>query len=361
LNLSLTAHRRRVPGVRVLVAAAIAAAVLAAAMPAVRESRAFGATAACTPDAAWPGANATLAQQVVDLENARRASLGLAALTVDATLTDAAVWKARFMAQTGVFGHDDQAPISRDAHTRSLDCGYAANAAWGENIAYGQSSPSAVMTAWINSEGHRENLDNPSFGAIGVGVAADSAGRIYWVQDFGSAVVTPGAPPPAPPPPPPPPPPAPPAPPPPAAPPAPPKSSTPVLPPAKSAEPSATEPAEAIGNAIAESSHESTPAARKHRKRTTRLHAVKPHAGDAYTVRMSFGRVPVATSALAVRCHAKLSGKRLEGTGEIAGHVASCTWQIPEGAGGDHLHARVKISGRHGVSLVRSARLIVAS
>jgi uncharacterized protein YkwD len=356
VNDSLTAHRRRVPGVRALVAAAIAAAVLAAALPVLHESRALGATAACTPDAAWPGASATLAAQVVDLENARRASLGLALLTVDTTLSDAAVWKARFMAQTGVFGHDDQAPVSRDAHTRSLDCGYAANAAWGENIAYGQSSPSDVMTAWINSEGHRENLDNPSFRAIGVGVAADSAGRIYWVQDFGSTVVAAGAPPPSPPPPPPtpPPPPAPPAPP-PAAPPAPPKSSTPAAP----VVPSSTEPAEAIGSALAESSHESAPVERKHRKRTTRLHAAKPHAGDAYTVRMAFGRVPVATSALAVRCHARLSGKRLSGTGEIAGHVATCTWQIPEGAGGDRLVARVKISGRHGVSLVRSARLIV--
>ena len=211
MNDSLTAYRRRVPGVRVLVVAAIAAAVFAAASPALRESRALGATAACTPDAAWPGTNATLAQQVVDLENARRAGLGLALLTVDATLTDAAAWKASFMAQTGVFGHDDQAPVSRDAHTRSLDCGYAANAAWGENIAYGQSSPAEVMTAWINSEGHRENLDNPSFRAIGVGVATDAAGRIYWVQDFGSAVVAAGAPPPTaplPPPPPPPPPPA---------------------------------------------------------------------------------------------------------------------------------------------------------
>ena len=74
MNDSLTAHRRRVPGVRVLVVAAIAAAVFAAARPALHESRALGATAACTPDATWPGANATLAQQVVDLENARRAA-----------------------------------------------------------------------------------------------------------------------------------------------------------------------------------------------------------------------------------------------------------------------------------------------
>ena len=98
---------------------------------------------------------------------------------------------------------------------------------------------------------------------------------------------------------------------------------------------------------------------RTHRHRSTRLHAAKPHAGSAYTVSLTFGRVPVATSALAVRCRARLAGAHLRGRGEIAGHVATCTWQIPEKARGERLHARVKISGRHGVSLVRSARLIV--
>ena len=116
-----------------------------------------------------------------------------------------------------------------------------------------------------------------------------------------------------------------------------------------------------IGNAVAESSRGADLVSRKHRKRVTRLHAAKPHAGDSYTVRVSFGRVPVATSALAVRCRARVSGKRLEGAGAIDGHQATCTWQIPDSAGGLRFLARVKISGRHGVSLVRSARLIVSS
>ena len=88
-------------------------------------------------------------------------------------------------------------------------------------------------------------------------------------------------------------------------------------------------------------------------------HVGKPQAGSAYTVRMSFGRVPVATSALAVRCRAKLPGKRMRGSGEIAGHTATCTWSIPAGASGKHLVVRVKVSGRHGVTLVRRAHLIV--
>ena len=277
---SPTAHRRGAPGVRVLVAVAIAAAVLAPALPALRESRALGATAACTPDPAWPAASSALAQQVVDLENARRASLGLALLTVDMTLSDAAAWKARYMAQTGTFGHDDPPPFQRDAHTRSLVCGYTANAAWGENIAFGQSSPAAVMDAWVASVPHRTNLDNASYGAIGVGAAADSAGRIYWVQDFGSVVVAARGT----------------------------SAATATAAAAASARGAASSACDAAVNARrrhpprrpssrarergradrgARSRSRAArrpPVKRTHRHRSTRLHAAKPHAGSAYTV-----------------------------------------------------------------------------
>jgi uncharacterized protein YkwD len=54
----------------------------------------------------------------------------------------------------------------------------------GENIAAGQTSPDQVMTSWMNSSGHRANILNSSFGHIGVGIVKNSAGTIYWTQDF---------------------------------------------------------------------------------------------------------------------------------------------------------------------------------
>lgn len=36
----------------------------------------------------------------------------------------------------------------------------------GENIAYGQRTPQAVVNAWMNSNGHRANILNTSFGRI---------------------------------------------------------------------------------------------------------------------------------------------------------------------------------------------------
>ena len=382
---TLTANRRRVPGVRVFVAAAIAAAVVAAAVPALRSSSALGATASCTPEATWPGANASYAQQVVALVNQYRASLGLGALSVDASLSDSAVWKASHMANYGYFAHDDPAPpIARDPFTRMLNCGYAGGGVLGENIAAGQPTPADVMAAWIASAGHRANIEDPSFRSTGVGVAIGGPYGIYWVQDFASGAATGGTPPPSPPPAPPPPPaPAPPPPPgspppppptppsPPASPPKPPPLPNPPTPPAAPVSPPAAPtavPAAAavsaavtpqIGSAITSASKAAAPVARLHKLRRTRLAVAKPHAGTVYAARLSFGRVPVATSALAVRCHAKLSGESLRGAGAIARHAAICKWSIPATARGERLVITVRISGKHGVSLVRHARLIV--
>lgn len=54
----------------------------------------------------------------------------------------------------------------------------------GENIATGQQTPAEVMNAWMNSQGHRENIMNSSFGQIGVGVVKGGSYGIYWVQMF---------------------------------------------------------------------------------------------------------------------------------------------------------------------------------
>lgn len=51
----------------------------------------------------------------------------------------------------------------------------------GENIAKGQSTPQAVVNAWMNSSGHRANILNSSYNKIGVGYVASGK---YWTQMF---------------------------------------------------------------------------------------------------------------------------------------------------------------------------------
>src|SRR3954447_18793105 len=378
---SLTAQRRRVPKVRVFVTAAIAAGLIAAAIPALKgSSPALGATPSCTPAATWPGTNDAFAQQVVALVNQHRASMGLVALTVNATLTDSAVWKSRHMAAYAYFDHNDPAPpIARDPFTRMLNCGYSSGGSLGENIAVGQPTPSDVMTAWLNSPGHRANIEAPAFRSTGVGVAVGGPYGIYWTQEFASGVSSgtpPPAPPPAPPPPPaspppppasPPPPPATPPPPPsPPRPPAPPPAS-PVLPPdrgppsgnldspppaedgtaigragsppaavvsakaatngtASSDKAKAVKKAKAAKNRRAAKKRHAAKKKRAHRRMTGTLKAFLPHAGKPYAVHMAFGRVPVSTSTLHVGCRARVGRKHLKSSGDIAGHHATCNW-----------------------------------
>lgn len=54
----------------------------------------------------------------------------------------------------------------------------------GENIAYGQSTPGAVMNSWLNSPGHRANILGSNYTQIGVGLAKNNKGVPYWTQMF---------------------------------------------------------------------------------------------------------------------------------------------------------------------------------
>jgi len=146
----------------------------------------------CTPAADWGTQRDDLAARTIALVNAYRASLGLRQLVVSPTLSASAVWKARHMARYGYMSHSDPAPpVSRSTGQRMSDCGYAAG--WGENIAYGYPSAQAVVDAWLNSPGHRANIENPSWAAIGSG-AADGTGYVFWAHTFG-AVADSGSPP----------------------------------------------------------------------------------------------------------------------------------------------------------------------
>ena len=157
----------------------------------------------CTPGSDWGTVDGAAAGQVVDLVNQHRQSKSLVTLKVSPTLTAAAVWKAQHMAKYAYMAHDDPAPpVARSVPQRLEACGYpAGSSGWGENIAYGFRTPGDVMNAWLNSSGHRANIENSSFRAIGVGVASMSAdGTKYWTQEFGTFVDSGSTSPPPPPP-----------------------------------------------------------------------------------------------------------------------------------------------------------------
>lgn len=116
--------------------------------------------------------------QVFALVNQNRAAAGCKALTEDPRLDNAAQAHSVDMATQHYFSHTTPAGVTFDK--REEAAGYPSPG--GENIAMGQTSAQQVMTDWMNSPGHRANILNCSFTAIGIGL--DTNGW-YWTQDFG--------------------------------------------------------------------------------------------------------------------------------------------------------------------------------
>ncbi len=118
--------------------------------------------------------NYSYAVQVLDLVNQERKNYGLSALTMTEALTDGAMIRA---AETTVsFSHTR--PNGEQCFTA-----FSWSRAAGENIAYGQRSPQQVVTAWMNSSGHRKNILSSDYTTIGIG-CFEYGGTYYWSQAF---------------------------------------------------------------------------------------------------------------------------------------------------------------------------------
>jgi len=117
--------------------------------------------------------------QVLSLVNEERAREGLAALSLNTSLSGAASVRATEI-QTS-FSHTR--PGGKDFSTVLKESGISYRAA-GENIAYGQTSAQKVMNDWMNSAGHRANILNASYTEIGIAHVKSPSGTDYWVQLF---------------------------------------------------------------------------------------------------------------------------------------------------------------------------------
>jgi uncharacterized protein YkwD len=119
--------------------------------------------------------------EVIRLTNVERAKVGCGALATDARLTNAARLHSQDMVTKNYFDHTGS--DGSTFVTREQAAGYPSPSA--ENIAWGQRTPADVMTAWMNSAGHKANILNCGSHAVGVGVVLTSSGVPYWTQDFG--------------------------------------------------------------------------------------------------------------------------------------------------------------------------------
>ena len=139
-----------------------------------RDGVGAGATCADQTLAPAPATLGALAAAQLCLLNGERADAGLPPLALNPKLSAAARAYAADLVAGQYFSH-----TGRDGstiRTRLADAGYLPrNGGWaiGENLAWGTgalATPASIMRAWMNSPGHRENVLNPEYREIGIGV-----------------------------------------------------------------------------------------------------------------------------------------------------------------------------------------------
>ncbi|NRD21846.1 CAP domain-containing protein [Winogradskyella litoriviva] len=116
--------------------------------------------------------------QIVELINIYRASLNLNPLTMLNEASKEAIAHNNYMINQGIISHDyfyirSQNLIDNVEAKKVL-----------ENVGYGFYNAESVVSAWLNSEGHRENIENPNVTDIGISSAQDENGKYYYTNIF---------------------------------------------------------------------------------------------------------------------------------------------------------------------------------
>lgn len=119
----------------------------------------------------------TVADEILQIVNDHRLSIGENTLETNTLATNLANEHTEYMIAQNDISHDD----FNQRSDRLIDEENASRT--GENVAYGQRSASAVMEAWLNSSGHRKNIEG-DFTHIGIGVIKNDAGVYYFTQIF---------------------------------------------------------------------------------------------------------------------------------------------------------------------------------
>ncbi|HWE10283.1 MAG TPA: CAP domain-containing protein [Solirubrobacteraceae bacterium] len=168
----------------------MAAVVIASmSLASVAAARDRGCARAHTPITAAP--RAALQRAVVCLINRQRHSYGLPGMLESSRLNRSAQGWTNTMVARRDFSH------GADFGARITATGFRWSNA-GENIATGFRTPAAVVSGWMASTGHCQNILNPAYRDVGTGVsrrpiAGYSSGGGTWTQDFGLPMGQPAA------------------------------------------------------------------------------------------------------------------------------------------------------------------------
>jgi uncharacterized protein YkwD len=127
-----------------------------------------------------------LGHSLVRLTNQKRTTRGLPPLKAAWELMDSAQFHSDWMADHDCFAHTCSGETGWV--TRIENAGYLNHSYLGENIAAGYTSSSAVIEAWMDSPGHRDNMLSVDFREAGGAYAFSGSAYYYhyWTLDLGA-------------------------------------------------------------------------------------------------------------------------------------------------------------------------------
>ncbi|MEQ3665907.1 MULTISPECIES: CAP domain-containing protein [unclassified Olleya] len=116
--------------------------------------------------------------EIIELINNYRISQGLSSLAILNEASKEAIDHNQYMVTQGTPSHDY-------FYLRSQNLKQTVNAKTvSENVAFGFSNAQALVNAWLNSESHRENIENPEATNIGISTKQDAEGKNYFTNIF---------------------------------------------------------------------------------------------------------------------------------------------------------------------------------
>lgn len=116
--------------------------------------------------------------EIVELINAHRISIGLNTINLLDPASKEAISHNQYMIEQGRISHDNFGSraqvLMNEANAKKVS----------ENVGYGYSSAQAVVEAWLNSEGHKKNIEDAAITHIGISSKTNSEGKYYYTNIF---------------------------------------------------------------------------------------------------------------------------------------------------------------------------------
>jgi uncharacterized protein YkwD len=119
----------------------------------------------------------SITKEILKLVNEHRQSIGKSSLVRNSVADNLAEDHTYYMISENKISHDNF-----NARFQELQQKVNAKSA-GENVASGYPTAVSVMTGWLNSSGHKANIEG-NFMHIGIAAIKDSQGRYYYTQLF---------------------------------------------------------------------------------------------------------------------------------------------------------------------------------